>query len=480
MKRESIYISSFILFLIVYLLFLIYIGVDSNEPYDKDSIELFSWLGIAVVCYIFISYYHISKTYFSLYTIFIILSFLFFYGQCFLWAFGIHWEDEISNEIYNGLKITNVEIIRTQLFLLSCLLAFHTSFIVFIKKIRTNNFDHNKLSIPNDKYLSSIYNLSFVLCFVVLPITFYNLINQFITAQISGYYSLYYGDDVQKSGSILTIGQMFFVCLLGLLIGSRYKKKVVYAVYIIFAFYLLIDLASGDRGGWFYRLLILIWMHHYFYKPFTKKFLLKSSVFVIIALYIIQAIVIVRNSGVNIDSITDAFSFEKNPIVTFIAEMGGSMKVLIVSVNKDLQYPYGNSILLGLLAMVTMKIPAFLGIDYVPITDWFSWDYLGLNYGAGFSIYAEMAINFGVLISPCLFFLIGLASTKILNVSERISSLSSLKLLFMIGTSSFLISSIRNTFHDLFKYWFLGCFIFIILIYFYYHFTSKRTVRRAT
>ena len=337
-------------------------------------------------------------------------------------------------------------------------------------------------SIPFDKYSRSIYTVSKILSVIVIPIAFYGIIQQYITSQVYGYIGIYYGDEVQAQGSFLTIGQLFFVCLLGLLIGSRYKKSIVVIVYILFFIYVLIGLACGDRSGWFYILLILIWMHHTFYKPFKERQIIRGTIIAIAALYLIQAIVEVRNVGINYESVSESFSLDNYPIVAFINEMGGSLSIIIVAINKNVVYPYGNSIFLGLLAMVTMKIPALLGIDYMPITDWFSWEYLGLNYGAGFSIYAEMAVNFGVLIAPFLFFLVAFIARKFLDVSERINTLSSLSLLFMIGTSSFFISSIRNTFHDFFKYWFLGCFAFILIIYIYHKFfgtkNSKRIINR--
>ena len=475
MDSKVIHAINFLLFFFVFAVFTIVQETNLHTIVDDDILILTSWIGIFILFYLIFSYCKSGGALFSLYSIFIILSFLFFFGHFFLCAIGVQTTLLKERLIFDRIPVTTIGLLRSQFFFLSCIVAFHTAYIIFFKRSK-KLVKKEVFQLNIDNYSDSIYKVSLLLSFLVIPITFYNLINDFITAQVYGYIGLYYGETAKESGSILTIGQMFFMCLIGLLIGSRYSKKNMIIVYGLFFLYMIIDLACGDRGGWFYPLLILAWMHHTFYKRFTKGFVIKASILGFFFLYIIQAVVSVRNFGITADSVQDALSFKDNPFFHFIEEMGGSMQIIIAAMTRDINYPYGNSVLLGLLAMVTMKIPAFLGIEYVPITDWFSWDYLGLNYGAGFSIFAETAINFGVYVTPIIFLLLGALSTKILNVSERYYSLTSLQLLFMIGSSYFLMTSIRNTYHDLFKYWFIGCFLFVFVIVFYYRITKKSRI----
>ena len=136
MRQTGIHIANFILFLFLYILLIIFMGINPNEDMSYDWVTITSWLGIFVVIHIFITYYNFSKSLFTLYTIFILLSYMFFFGQCFLWAIGIHPEKEISHSIYEGIRITNVEMIRAQLFFLACISGFHLAFILREKNNR--------------------------------------------------------------------------------------------------------------------------------------------------------------------------------------------------------------------------------------------------------------------------------------------------------------------------------------------------------
>ena len=123
-------------------------------------------------------------------------------------------------------------------------------------------------------------------------------------------------------------------------------------------------------------------------KKFSASFLIKCFIIAVIFLNVVTAIVSVRKTGINIDSIKEAMVGEENPVISTVSEMGGSMiiQTTLVKVGYDI-YPYGNTYIFSILGIISDKFINFLGIPYKNVSNWFSQEYLGLNdWGTGFSI----------------------------------------------------------------------------------------------
>src|SRR5699024_1812489 len=154
------------------------------------------------------------------------------------------------------------------------------------------------------------------------------------------------------------INRMFFPCIVGLLIGSNFKRNVRYAVCIIFTIYLVINLLSGDRGSWVYYLLILIFMRHTFYKKFEWKQILIGSGIGVLFLHLVNIIVLLRRSSeITLENIINSFTLKNSPIIEFIFEMGGSIKPALVLVQYDWDiWPYVNSYVIAFIGLLPNKI----------------------------------------------------------------------------------------------------------------------------
>lgn len=233
---------------------------------------------------------------------------------------------------------------------------------------------------------------------------------------------------------------------------------------------MMFGLLSGDRGGWFYMLLILLWMHNTFYKRMSIRKVILLSVGGILSLYIISAIVRVRNTDLSMLSILNELSsYKNNPVLDSIFEMGSTMGVTIVTIHDNLHYPLGNSYLMSLFGAITTHIPKFFGIDYITVTRWFSQEYLEIKWGAGYSIIAEAIINFGLYFAPLTFIVFAKLFFKILRVkSDNINS--ALKMYVSIAVASFLMNMIRNTTHDCIR----GVVFGILPIMIIYSFISQK------
>ena len=384
-NRLIIKFTNIILAVIFFIMYIIFYNDYMNSFIVNPEVVkvILSWLGIILYIYIIFSWYKLHGKIFDLYTIIVTFFMLFNYGQCFLWAFGIHTDTEIGKTNVLGVgTATNREIIVSQLITLICIYMFHVGACLSNRKDKEITEGEEK----DNK--DAIYNFSKLLSFIVIPVTFISLIvNLGITSQY-GYSALYVGDHRNESYILEMLSRLFYPCLYGLLIGSGFKKNVRNFVYIVVAIYIILSLLTGDRGGWIYQLIMLGFLHNVYVKKFNVKFILKYFVLGIIFLYIINAIVTVRNTGINVDNIKNAMSESENPVISTVSEMGGSMiiQTTLVKTGYDI-YPYGNTYILSILGIISDKFISFLGIPYINVSTWFSEEYLKLeNWGTGFSI----------------------------------------------------------------------------------------------
>lgn len=459
---------------IVYLftLHVVSVGRDYNL-----LILVYSWLGVLLLIYVLFTWYKITSYIFSPYTIFMIFFFLFNYGQSLMWAFGIHIPNEIGKApLYPGFAAaSDSDIVKAQILTLISILMFHLGAVLSYKKninIKELARGYQKRLVQNydSVMLKSIFNSSLLIGIVVIPATLYFAYSDLQIALVHGYKSLYYSEFANNGASFLgLLTRMFFPCLVGLLIGSKYNKKVRVSVYIIFSIYLMLNLLSGDRGSWIYKIIILVWLSHTCYKTINFKVLLKYSIVSFIGIYIVNAMVSLRNTGLNNITFTtflNSLSFENSIIFQIFFEMGGSMKpTILLQVSGWDVWPYANTYLLAILGMATNKVIYTLDIPFSLISSWFSQDYLGLSWGAGFSIVAESLLNFGPFFAPLFMIILGYIITSLIYVDKGMMyEVRPLRFLFVVSTLHAIIPVTRNYFHLLLKDWFYGVFVLCIFI----------------
>ncbi|MGH1089332.1 O-antigen polysaccharide polymerase Wzy [Bacillus mycoides] len=479
LKRKNVGIGSITILLAVlgYILYLLTLPLGNTGEDYSEIIFVLSWLGIFLGVYVVITWYKLSGAIFSPYTIFMLFFFLFNFGQCLMWALGIHSPSEIGKvPMFTGFGTpSSGDIIRGQSLTLICILMFHSGSVLCYKrgtkkKIREVEKQFGIIDNQDNLNLKSIFYVCAIVGLVVIPVQLYFAYSDFQFARIYGYNALYYSEFIRTDATFLALlNKMFFPCLMGLLIGSKYNKKVQVVVYTIFVIYLLLNLLSGDRGSWIYKIIILVWLSHVCYKRIRFKKLVKYMFFAIIFLHVINAIVSVRDLGlsnINIQGVFKSISIKESPIVSAIFEMGGSMKpAMVLQMYGWDVWPYANTYLLAMLGMITNKVVYALNIPFVLPSTWFSQDYLGLSWGAGFSIVAEALLNAGPLFAPLILIVMGYLITSIIYVGKETNYKERpLKFLFVASTLNCFISLTRNELHIQLKDWFYGTIVLCIFI----------------
>lgn len=451
-------ISMFIIYTLIY-----------EKPYyviNQDSaIYTLSFMGALLLILILLSWKKITKKLISPYTIFIIFVFLFNYGQCLMWALGIHLDNEIGKvSLYTFPIPSENSIIRTQLITLMGITSLHCGALIGYKN-KINILCTNKKG-DSEQESKILYRVCVLLSIIVVPITYYIAYQNYIIANSGGYGAIYYGEGINRSSTLILISKMFFPCLLGILIGSNYSslnRKIVYSIYII---YIIISALAGDRGEWLYGLILMCWMHNNYYKKLNIKKLIIYIISGIALISVLTAIRDIRSEGVSLEGIIKTIgSAETNPIISAFFELGSSMRVnlLLVEHGWDI-YPYGNTYILAIMGMITEKFITMLGIPYKSISQWFSQEYIGISYGAGFSIIAESLINYGPYVSIFFLALQGYIFSKFLIVENIDIKKEPVSLFLRVSTTSVLISAARNMILNTLKNWVFSVLIIYIIV----------------
>lgn len=429
------------------------------ESVDQISLEMIAvfktilcWFGILFLSFIVLSWKRNTGKLLTMYTLFMVFFFLFNFGQCFLWAFGQHYENEIGSvNLYRVVWVpSDYDIVKTQLIVLVSAIMIHSGAMLSHKApIMSPIYNANYLKKANFERI-----LLFKFCSVLCPFAafseYYYQITNFINARIYGYTGLYYNSEVQSVNVIFQIlARLFFPSIIGLLIGSKYEKKYIRLLaYTLFGIDILLSMMVGDRGGWLYALILLLICHTVFYRKLRIRDVILIGISGYFGMVVLIAIRNIRNSGVTISGFIESLSGALlDPISSSLTEMGGTMGVTTVFVMNGWDiFPYGNSFLYGLLIAPTKRIISFLNLNYESISGWFSQSYLGISNGAGFSIVAEVLANYGPYLLPIIMIVVGIVIQKITDLDSCNKDIDVISMFYKIITTSVIINISRNCF----------------------------------
>lgn len=476
MKRVS-YIK-FILVCIFVLVFVLFIFAFSNvKEINVDSVNSLIWI-LSLIGWIqfFFSLYtwkKVSGNYFSIYTIFLVFAYLFTYGQCLMWAIGVHTSDEIGKvRLFTLSTPSRFSIVQTQIVTLVGLFAFHVGTMLAFKK-RSQDKDNIKARPVNVFQRSCLFQVCRLTSIISTPLMYYSIIRNIFINRVYGYGAALYNADVvaTQNNLVLLIRMMFIPSIFGLLISSSYNRIVVRICYINFAIFMILGLFAGDRGEWLFPLFLLIWMHHKYYRKINALKLVKYIVAGSLLIFVAVAVRNTRKNGITVSGLVDSAVGESNPFVSAVFELGNSMRpaLIIIQYGWGL-YPYGNSYVLAFLGMITERVIMFFKPEYLSLSAWFSQSYLRISYGAGFSFIAEAIMNYGPYGAIIALLIIGFVFSKFVFYVENTDyKITPVKAFFGISTAYSMIQAIRNTLLVATKTWFFST---VLILLFYFVFSS--------
>ncbi|NTQ65432.1 O-antigen polysaccharide polymerase Wzy [Enterococcus faecium] len=452
----------------------------NDSHMNLDTLKyLLCWVGIGTYVFCIFSWKIITGRIVTLYPIFITFLFLFNFGQCLTWAFGIHTIKDIDVlSLYYRLGVaTTQEIIKTQIIIILAILSIHCGAAGVKYSLIEKNKTRQKYVEKNTSMYQEIYVFSKFLFPIVIISDLYYRVSEAINAMHYGYTALYYNSSIPHINVVfMVLSRLTFPVLLGLLIGSKYNPKVVKVVYATFLVKILLHLISGDRGGWIYGFCVLFVFHVIFYKKINWIKLFPLGISGYFAVRILVTIKRIRNSGFTLDKfVSTFFSLKSGVISEAIAELGGTMGITASLIKQGWNiYPYGNTFFYGLITMPTSDIAKILNLNYQPISDWFSQTYLRISNGAGFSIIAEMLINFGPVFMMFFLYIFGMFVAWFTNIENCTIENNALRLMLCGMTTAVMINISRNAFNYNIGEVFYTTFQWLIYYYVFCSFRRRR------
>lgn len=456
-KSNLLWIFSNLCFLIIGLIFF-----DSSKFYYCLSI-----LGAAQMVLSIYIYNKQGERLFSPMIVYVIVMYLFLYGQCLMW---------LITENYDGRNIISIysktDIVKTQMFTLISLFFFHIACI----NVNRKKINNDKLVNKKEILLKSIKEVGlFLIIASIIPEIVFN-IRLFIIGYTHGYMGIYENQATGLFLKFLNLREFFFPGLVLLFVGdskqnnNKLLKKVIIVILMID---ILIGFYVGSRADALMQCLgLMLLLTTLTSKKFTKSTYIKYGLVFLVLLSITNVVRNIRTeSNKTFSSFINAFS-EKSGNGIFVetmGEMGGSMATCIETMNlvpKYFEYKYGTSYLYSF----TWFLPESLNLsDRASMNKWIdSVRYTGSGWG--FSTTGEAYFNFG-LFGPIIFIVFGLFAGKYFrNLNNNLLKENPLELALSFILFSRLLVFSRIDFLSTLPsiiYFYLLIKIFVLIIYNY-------------
>lgn len=385
----NIYSILFAVLIVIYSVLITFI--DGAVAIDEPNLILLGWIGLFQFFLTIYSWLKCGNGLFSIYTVFSVSLFLFSYGQCLIYPFGI---DLLDFSLIGYLEISERDIYVGQLYTLLFLAAFHFGALLFSHKFRITG-----ISYQEDCNYGKIQMVGWFFFLISAYPYFSDLIQSLLLSIAYGYSALYGGDPTVGLDTLPSqIGQLLIPSVICLFIGyknNHLMRNVCLSILLMISILLIL---SGGRSMGVILLAQIVVMYNYCIKPISKKGVVLLLISAIGLLSVLSAIEETRNDyNRSLSDIKIEQSYEG--VVNTVAEMGLSMSCLIKTqelVPESENYRYGKTYLYSF----TTIIPNLGFWKYHPakkeanMSEWLT-EKMGLSYGTGFSTCAEAYINFG-------------------------------------------------------------------------------------
>lgn len=413
-----------------------------------SSIKTIGFFSIFLLIFTLYSWRKCGNNLLCGYTVFICAFYAFNVGQVILEAVNAN-PSSRSLIIKEGLSYSTF--FDCAYYSLMCLIAFHIGSLIEDRRVSVN-FPTNNTTYDIADKMFSIEKIGLVLLCVSIPCFLINLYLKIDAVLMYGYMALY--DSTINTGSHLyeMIGDFYVPSLLSILFVSEWQKKkrwfwriVVLATVIIPPFIL------GGRTQ--AMIMIALFMLIYgLFNTIKRKHVIMGVIVLYFVLFAFNIIALTRTStGITRTDYAEIIAdSENNPALETLAEMGGSMHPLALTMNvvpSTENFRYGKSILYAFFTIV----PNLGFWEYHPakkesnLGEWLMRKY-NLSYGPGFSLIAEGYINFGFL-GPLALLILGIYYLRIIKYADKkYLYVNPFMVVFSLVFLWFSIKGVRNSF----------------------------------
>lgn len=379
--RKIIAINIYI-FISIILLMLTYFSPDSLNIYIRNLAYISLIQLILNITFLKVSRIKL----FSPIGLFILLLYIFTFGQIFLKGFfNYDIEFDISQIVENKVFIdsTFYSLLTISLFMVGVLLSQNRNDDEFKT---TNNY--------HDQYINYCKPIGYTLILISAPFMFYIEINKLISAITNDYLAIF---ESTTTGVSFLLSMLFLPGIILLLFAYQDNKYITSLIYLFSISYKFLIMLSGQRG---YSIIFIIVLSYVYYKKIKKisirniLLILVSGFFIIVTL---NALKLIRNyEDKNISLFVEAFSsaLQNNILFSIFEEFGATLYTisLVFTYFPDrLDYLYGLSYIKPFLTV----FPNINGVLDSIVGESWAIQLSNIVPRIGGSFIAETYVNFG-------------------------------------------------------------------------------------
>lgn len=394
-----------IMYLIISFLFIIFmISIRNIDFYTWSKYFTAIIIGQFIFQYMFFKL--IEFKLFSLTGMFILLSYLFHFGQILIMVLFPNYEFRRFNYIIfydsQGIKMA------LEFALITILM------VGFGILISSNNRTKN---ITFKYTLSRCKKIGWIIVFFTFPIQIYIDTTKLVISITKGYLATY---QAGIAGIWSAIGFISFIGFALLILGYKEHKKKSLLIFAFIIVYLLLTMFSGHRGHQLTIILFLTYIVHMTIYRIRGKRLIFMFVIMFVGLAFLNTLATFRGvSGKTIMKFWKLFIYnlKGNSIKDIIVELGGTIKTLYLTMQQvpdTIPYAYGATYPLSIFSIIPNIDNAFTNINtFASFTKNLQGSALGGSY------IAELYYNFsyfGFLIAPFVGFFVNRISKKVENL----------------------------------------------------------------
>lgn len=417
---------------------------------------------IATVSYLmfFVSWFIHNKVKLNFYSLFLIFSYFFFFGQFFLALIGVPMES--GRTILDKILPVNM-LVKTGELIINSMIILH--FGVLLSTLHINKYYDERIfsrRICADTVKSSdgFKQVSVILFLVSIIPSFNILYENFIITLTRGYGAIFQSEHYTSGGfrNILRFISLFTIpSFLMMLVAFKDSKKLKF-INIILIIYLMLYFLSGSRLNGVLLISVLILIKHYWFKQIKFKETMKILILAFLVLTILSTISEVRNSLYVSNNISFLLgeTFKnvviRNPIFTAMEEAGYTFLATATVVTYSpsvVPFQYGLSYI-NSFAMIFPNLFWDIHPAAATNTDIVFHGFLTQYGGIGSSFVAEAYWNFGYL-SFFIVFIFGLLIGTLTKKIAKYSCYQNPKMFFLtIYIAQFSLFYVRS---DTISFW---------------------------
>ncbi|MFZ3129535.1 MAG: O-antigen polysaccharide polymerase Wzy [Desulfosporosinus sp.] len=348
-KRKTLTILSFMFISLIFNILFLY----TNTTYEYT--EWIRIIPIIVIIHAVLSIVHfrlLSISLFSLSTMFVLLLYIFHFGEVI--AFGVFEHSGVTNSILLYPSSIYKSAIYSCFIIINC-----TSLGMMLSVNRVSKEGYNILTLKGLDLLSisdtkNCRTIGLIILFLTFPLRLYIDTGNILTGLREGYLSTY---EKMMPGVFYSFSELYITGFALMLMSTRYQAKKQTAIFIVMVLYLTLTMFSGHRLDAVCYIITISYIY-YMNREHRKKVKIVSVFLLVLLAYLgvnlLLTVSEIRNqSNINLDMIRDTFRyfiFDRNPIVDLLYQFGETVYTPIATVfyiNEFSKYTYGLTYILS-------------------------------------------------------------------------------------------------------------------------------------